>query len=163
MNCSDSSHCLQKPPGENRPQALRQRHARMRFYFLLFPTFLKILWFHFTCRQGNQFARLGRSRRQSVLPPSAGWALWAANKIARLVRRTPVLRHRPCYWRSQMIYDLLPRFGFPAKLHLGARLDQEKAATHLWVSIGGRPLADDRDCANKYVELAVYNAEITHD
>jgi hypothetical protein len=62
-----------------------------------------------------------------------------------------------------MIYDLLARFGFPAQLHLGVRLDGEKPATHLWVSIAGQPLAEDADCATRYVELAVYKADITHD
>jgi hypothetical protein len=163
MNCCDSSHGLQEPAGEQRQSVLRQRRAKVRLYFLLFPTFLKILWFHFTSRQGSQFAHLGQSRGRNVLPLSPGWASWAANKIARLVLRTPILRRRPCYWRSQVIYDLLPRFGFPAQLHLGAQLDGDKPATHLWVSMGGRPLAENPDCAIKYVELAVYNAKITHD
>jgi hypothetical protein len=124
---------------------------------------LKILCYHFAFRQGSQFARLGQCRPRSASPLSDGWAAWAATKIARLVLRTPILRNRPCYWRSQIIYDLLPRFGFAAQLHLGVRLDEDKPATHLWVSLAGQPLVEERDCAVKYVELAVYKPDITHD
>ena len=162
MNCQDSSQYPQAPAGEQRRSESRWRQAKRRVYFLLFPTFLKILWFHFTSRQGHQFARLGQSRGREDLALPAGWARWAATKIARLILRTPILRQRPCYWRSQMLYDLLPRFGYPVRLHLGARLDDDEATTHLWVSIGGRPLAEDPDCEIKYVELAVYSAEVTH-
>lgn len=137
--------------------------ARLRFFCLLGPVLLKILYLHFFCLQGNQFAQLGRSRNRSADLPSDGWAHWAVKKISRVIVKTPLLRRRPCYWRSQLIHDLLPRFGFATELHLGARTEGRSMATHVWVTLHGIKLDDEPIVGAGYVELAVYKAEIIND
>jgi hypothetical protein len=112
-----------------------EMRARFRLACLLGPVLLKILGLHFFCRQG----------------------------VSRLVVRTPGLRRRPCYWRSQLIQDLLPRFGFATQLHLGARPEHAGVATHLWVTWRGVPLDNEPPGQPGYVELAVYPPEATND
>jgi hypothetical protein len=137
--------------------------ARFRFFCLLGPVLLKILGLHLFCRQGIQFARLGRIRNRPAVPLPDDWAHWAVKKISRLVVKTPGLRRRPCYWRSQLIQDLLPRFGFPTALHLGARPESADIATHLWVTLRGVTLDNEPAGEPGYVELAVYSSETTND
>ena len=79
-----------------------------------------------------------------------------------MVSRIPILRRRPCYWRSQILYDALPRFGFAPALHLGARLDKENPSTHLWVTLSGRVLVDPPANCGSFVELAAYQS-VSHD
>jgi hypothetical protein len=147
----------------NAPVVTSERRARLRFYVLLFPVFVKILWLHYACSHEKQFGRLGRHRARRSSPLPAAWARWAANKITRLIQRIPLIRRRPCYWRCQLMYDLLPRFGFPVELHLGAQPETNRITTHLWVTLGGVVLGDEPGCAAKYLELGVYTAEVTHD
>jgi len=160
-----SDATFHRPPQSVRDADTRslERRARLRFLVLLLPVFVKILYLHFTCSQGSQFGRLGRYRSNCSAPLPAAWARWAANKITRLVHRIPFLRERPCYWRCQLMYDLLPRFGFPIALHLGAQPEADRITTHLWVTTGGVVLADDPGCNVKYVELAVYSTEVAYD
>jgi hypothetical protein len=148
------------PPPSGRAAEMR---ARFRLACLLGPVLLKILGLHFFCRQGVQFARLGRVRSRPAVPLSEDWAHWAVKRISRLVVRTPGLRRRPCYWRSQLIQDLLPRFGFATQLHLGARPEHAGVATHLWVTWRGVPLDNEPPGQPGYVELAVYPPEATND
>jgi hypothetical protein len=138
-----------------------QRRARRWFYFLLIPVFLRIVWLHCFCAQGRQFARLARRRTCPAAPLPASWARWAAYRVGRILEGIPILRRRPCYWRSQVIYDLLPRFGFPMELHLGILLEGDKTTPHLWVSTHGSVLVDRSDCPQRYAELATYSTE-TH-
>jgi len=137
--------------------------ARFRFYCLLGPVLLNILRLHFFCCQGTQFARLGRNGKRPAEPLPDSWAHWAVKKISRLVVKTPGLRRRPCYWRSQLIQDLLPRFGFTTELHLGARPEGSNIATHLWVTLSGIKLDAEPAGEPGYVELAVYRSEATND
>ena len=88
---------------------------------------------------------------------------WAVKRISRLVVKTPGLRRRPCYWRSQIIQDLLPRFGFPTELHLGARPEGARITTHVWVTLHGVKLDDEPVGEPGYIELAVYSTEGTND
>jgi len=147
------------PPATGRAAGQRRLGARFRFFCLLGPVLLKILALHFFCRQESQFARLGRSRKHPAAPLPEAWAHWAVKKITRVVVRTPGLRRRPCYWRSQLIHDLLPRFGFATKLHLGARPQGADIATHLWVTLRGVKLDNEPAGEPEYVELAVYPTE----
>ena len=165
---------IMNPPGDTSihplPRSDRNAHtlrsdrgARLRFHVLLFPVFVKIVCLHLICPQEEQFRRLGRRRVRRSPPLPDTWARWAANKITRLVHRIPCIRQRPCYWRCQLMYDLLPRFGFPIELHLGAQPEADRITTHLWVTLGGAVLADDPECNVKYIELAVYPAEAAYD
>jgi len=129
----------------------------------LFPIFVKIVCLHFVCQQEKQFNLLGRHHVRRPVPLPDAWARWAANKIMRLARHVPWIRQRPCYWRCQLMYDLLPRFGFPLELHLGAQSEADRITTHLWVTLAGVVLADDPGCRLKYVELAVYSTEAAYD
>lgn len=158
MNSPGQLPVHHSPQSAGNTRSLRLfRGARLRFYALLFPVFLKILCFHFFCPQEKQFSLLGRRHARCSPPLPDAWALWAANKITRLVHRVPFVRQRPCYWRCQLMYDLLPRFGFPIRLHLGAQPEADRISTHLWVTLAGTVLADDPGCNRKYVELVVYS------
>jgi len=150
-------------PGQAGRADAAQRRARRWFYALLVPVFLKILWFHFCCPQERHFARLGRRRTRSDAPLPTSWARWAAFRVSRIIQGIPLLRRRPCYWRSQMIYDLLPRFGFEMELHLGASLEGNKTTPHLWVSTQGAVLVDDSECAGRYAEVIAYTTEARRD
>jgi hypothetical protein len=154
---------IHKPAPQPVQRRTTDRWARFRFFCLLGPVLLNILRLHFFCRQGTQFARLGRIRKRPATPLPDDWAHWAVKKISRVVVKTPGLRRRPCYWRSQLIQDLLPRFGFATELHLGARSEDSKIATHLWVTLRGVKLDDEPAGEPGYVELAVYPSEATND
>jgi hypothetical protein len=154
---------LDSPSGPVRRADVAQRRARRRFYLLLVPVFLRIVWLHCVCSQARQFTRLGRRRTSPASPLPESWARWAAFRVGKIVDRIPALRRRPCYWRSQLLYDLLPRFGFPAELHLGVLLEGDKMTPHLWVSTLGSVLVDGSDCAPRYTELAAYSTEIRYD
>jgi hypothetical protein len=146
--------------------AMRQALPRLRLRLLLTPVLLRILWLHYTCAQGAQFARLGRRSHQSSEPLPESWAFWAAHRIGRFVFRIPMLQRRACYWRSQMVFDILPRFGFPVRMHLGAaREDREpgQGVVHMWVSLRGAVLGSADDGPGKYLELATYQSEVAHD
>jgi hypothetical protein len=164
MNSPGDTSLHSSPRSARNAHTLRsERGARLRFYILLFPVFVKILCLHFVCPQEKQFGRLGRCRARRSPPLPDAWARWAANKITRLVHRIPGIRQRPCYWRCQLMYDLLPRFGFPLELHLGAQPEADRIITHLWVTLAGVVLADDPGCNLKYIELAVYSTEAAYD
>ena len=150
-------------PGRAGQADSQQRRARRWFYSLLVPVFLKILWLHWSCSQGRQFARLGRRQARPVAPLPESWARWAAYRVARIIKGIPIIRRRECYWRSQLIYDVLPRFGFAMELHLGASLEDDKTTTHLWVSTRDVVLGDDADCAERYIELTAYETEAYRD
>jgi hypothetical protein len=152
-----------QPAVENGALDTMHCRARFRFFCLLGPVLLKILCLHFFLRQGTQFARLGRSWNRSAAPPPDDWAHWAVKKISRVIVKTPLLRRRPCYWRSQLIHDLLPRFGFVTELHLGARTEGRNIATHLWVTLRGVKLDDEPAVGPGDVELAVYTSETMND
>ncbi len=146
--------------------AVRQALPRLRLRLLLIPVFLRILWLHYTCTQGGQFARLGRRASRPGEPLPDRWAFWAAHRIGRFVFRTPMLQRRACYWRSQMIFDILPRFGFPVRMHLGAARAEgamDRSATHMWVSLRGAVLGGANDGPAKYLELATYESEVARD
>jgi len=136
-----------------------QRNARRQFYLLLLPVFLRVLWLHWFESHDRQFTRLGRhsKRREPHLPLE--WARWLANRVCNILGHVPILRRRPCYWRSMVIYDLLPRFGFSAELHLGASFPDGKTSPHMWVSSGGIVLVDPAVSAGDYAEVAVYTSE----
>ena len=139
-----------------------QRRARRKFYLLLFPVFLKVLWFHCIHPHDRQFTRLGRLSKSPSPPLPLEWARWAAYRAGRILDGVPLVRRRPCYWRSMVIYDLLPRFGFPIELHLGASFSGDKTTPHLWVSTRGIVLVDDADSVRQYAEVAAYTTETHH-
>jgi len=146
--------------------AVRQALPRLRLRLLLIPVLLRILWLHYTCSQAGQFARLGRRASRPGEPLPDSWAFWAAHRIGRFVFRTPMLQRRACYWRSQMIFDILPRFGFPVRMHLGAARNEgarDRGAVHMWVSLRGAVLGGANDGPAKYSELATYESEVAHD
>lgn len=154
--------CPRSPASEQAgPSPTPTAAARWRLRCLLVPIFLKILWLHCTCTQGRQFARLGRCRQtRAALPES--WAHWASGRIGRFVFRIPIIQRRVCYWRSQMIFDILPRFGFPVLMHLGVLATDptpDHGIAHLWVSLNGRVLGNPADSPGQYLELAAYSAE----
>lgn len=142
--------------------AWRRQWLRLRLRCLLLPVLLKLVWWHWTCPQGRQFARLGRTRRHPRVPLPESWAHWVAHRVGRFLFRLPGLRRRPCYWRSLMLLELLPRFGFPVRLHLGvprAGGHSEETTPHLWVSTRGILLADTPQAVAPYLELGSYSSE----
>ncbi len=145
------------------PATASSRRARLILRCLLVPVLLKVIWLHFFCSQGQQFVRLGRQRGERWASLPEVWASWAASRIARFISRMPVLRRRPCYWRSQLMFDLLPRFGFPVRLHLGVPSEGPAAAPHLWVTLRGTVLSDLPECRDRYLEMAVYPTETRRD
>jgi hypothetical protein len=158
--------CRPVDPRTVRAGAARSSLASLRLRSLLVPVFLKILWLHCVCPQGRQFDRLGRRRCSPLVPLPESWAHGAIRRIGRFVFRMPWIRRRACYWRSQMIFDLLPRFGFPVRMHLGllpADPAPGQGIAHLWVSLRGELLGDAADGPEAYVELAVYPTETTRD
>ncbi len=158
-----SPRLLIQPDGSAAGRAGRadaaQRGARRRFYLLLLPTLLKVLWVHWTSSQEGQYARLGRRQAHPAGPLPLAWARWAAYRAGRVLGAIPWLRRRPCYWRSQVLYELLPRFGFAMELHLGASFQGDQTTPHLWVSSRGVVLVDDAESATRYAELTSYATE----
>jgi hypothetical protein len=147
---------------DNRTKREERRAGRLLRWRLPL-VFLRVFWLHLTLPQGRQFERVGRCRRRWAGPLNLDWAHWAARVVAGFVGKVPVVRRRPCYWRSLMIFHLLPRFGFPAVLHLGAMPDKSKTTTHLWVSTQGVVLIEGPEETQRYLELAVYTAQPPHD
>lgn len=139
------------------------RREWLLFHLLLPWVFSRVLYLHWFHRQDAQFSRLGRTAAEPCTAVPEFWALKASNKIARLIVRLPVLRRRPCYWRSQMIYDLLPRFGFPVTLHLGARPSANGMSTHLWVTLRGCPVIHEPIELTECLELTTYHSASPHD
>ncbi len=139
-----------------------QRLADLRLSLMLWPTFLKVALIHFFLPYDKQIKALGKGRPLSSDKLPERWAFHAGDVVREFIDdMIAPIRHRSCYWRSQMLFDLLPRFGFEVKMHVGARFGRKKKVdSHLWITLGGRILADTAEKCARFDEMEVYDGRI---
>jgi hypothetical protein len=93
----------------------------------------------------------GLGRQPAVSVPRARAAV-APARVAELVdiaSRHGLVRGN-CLSRSLTLQRLLHGSGVPAQLRIGARHVGDGVAAHAWVELGGRPLNDAPDVAERY-------------
>lgn len=73
--------------------------------------------------------------------------------MGRLVNRVAhhVLPPDNCLTRSLCLQWLLRRHGIDTELRLGVKLDEGQLHAHAWVEMGGHPVNDREDVAERFL------------